>query len=63
MVLVQNVFNWDYFENHPKNKNKITEYKGNIKLTKHEQDAYKHIQYYLKNHKKILIFDNYLRKL
>ncbi|WP_338980557.1 hypothetical protein [Spiroplasma endosymbiont of Lasioglossum malachurum] len=63
MVLVQNVFNWDYLENHPKNKNKITNYKGNIKLTKHEQDAYKHIQYYLKNHKKILIFDNYLRKL
>ncbi|WP_339039551.1 hypothetical protein [Spiroplasma endosymbiont of Andrena trimmerana] len=61
MVLVQDVFNWDYFENHPKNKNKITNYKGNIKLTKHEQDAYKHIQYYLKNHKKILIFDNYLR--
>ncbi|WP_342272900.1 hypothetical protein [Spiroplasma endosymbiont of Acasis viretata] len=63
MVLVQDVFNWDYLENHPKNKNKITNYKGNIKLTKHEQDAYKHIQYYLKNHKKILIFDNYLRKL
>ncbi|WP_338978871.1 MULTISPECIES: hypothetical protein [unclassified Spiroplasma] len=63
MVLVQDVFNWDYLENQPKNKNKITNYKGNIKLTKHEQDAYKHIQYYLKNHKKILIFDNYLRKL
>ncbi|WP_342274288.1 hypothetical protein [Spiroplasma endosymbiont of Phycita roborella] len=63
MVLAQDVMNWDYLESEPKNKNKITEYKGNIKLTKHEQDAYKHIQYYLKNHKKILIFDNYLRKL
>ncbi|WJG70477.1 hypothetical protein [Spiroplasma ixodetis] len=63
MVLIQDVMTWDYFENHPKNKNKITDYKGNIKLKKHEQDAYKHIQYYLKNHKKILIFDNYLRKL
>ncbi|WP_338961355.1 MULTISPECIES: hypothetical protein [unclassified Spiroplasma] len=47
MVLVQDVFNWDYFENHPKNKSKIEDYKGNIKFTKHEQDAYKHIQYYL----------------
>lgn len=51
MVLVQDVLNWDYLENHPKNKNKITNYKGNIKLTKHEQDAYKHIQYYLRNSK------------
>ncbi|WP_338987697.1 hypothetical protein [Spiroplasma endosymbiont of Dasysyrphus albostriatus] len=63
MVLVQDVINWDYLESEPKNKTKIENYKGNIKLTKHEQDAYKHIQYYLKNHKKILIFDNYLRKL
>ncbi|WP_458258690.1 hypothetical protein [Spiroplasma endosymbiont of Dactylopius coccus] len=31
MVLVQDVFNWDYFENHPKNKTKIENYKGNIK--------------------------------
>ncbi len=55
MVLVQDIMNWDYQESQPKNKNKITNYKGNIKLTKHEQDAYKHIQYYLKNHKKILV--------
>ncbi len=51
MVLVQDVMNWDYHENEPKNKNKIENYKGNIKLTKHEEDAYKHIQYYLRNFK------------
>ena len=51
MVLVQDIMNWDYLENHPKNKNKIEDYKGNIKYTKHEQDAYKHIQYYLRNYK------------
>lgn len=51
MVLVQDVMNWDYHENEPKNKNKIEDYKGNIKFTKHEQDAYKHIQYYLRNYK------------
>lgn len=51
MVLVQDIMNWDYLENHPKNKNKITNYKGNIIFTKHEQDAYKHIQYYLRNYK------------
>lgn len=51
MVLVQDVMNWDYHENEPKNKNKIESYKGNIKLTKHEADAYKHIQYYLRNFK------------
>ncbi len=51
MVLVQDVMKWDYLENHPKNKNKIENYKGNIKLTKHEEDAYKHIQYYLRNFK------------
>ncbi|WP_339040146.1 MULTISPECIES: hypothetical protein [unclassified Spiroplasma] len=48
MVLVQDVMNWDYLESEPKNKTKIENYKGNIKLTKHEQDAYKHIQYYLR---------------
>ncbi|WP_400254499.1 hypothetical protein [Spiroplasma endosymbiont of Cleonymus obscurus] len=51
MVLVQDIMNWDYQESEPKNKNKIENYKGNIKLTKHEQDAYKHIQYYLRNYK------------
>ncbi|WP_338986663.1 hypothetical protein [Spiroplasma endosymbiont of Dasysyrphus albostriatus] len=51
MVLVQDVMNWDYQESEPKNKNKIENYKGNIKLSKHEQDAYKHIQYYLRNYK------------
>ncbi|WP_339039455.1 hypothetical protein [Spiroplasma endosymbiont of Andrena trimmerana] len=51
MVLVEDIMNWDYLENHPKNKTKIENYKGNIKLTKHEQDAYKHIQYYLRNYK------------
>ncbi|WP_174481141.1 hypothetical protein [Spiroplasma endosymbiont of Danaus chrysippus] len=51
MVLVQDVFNWDYLESEPKNKTKIENYKGNIKFTKHEQDAYKHIQYYLRNYK------------
>ncbi|WP_342219106.1 hypothetical protein [Spiroplasma endosymbiont of Amphimallon solstitiale] len=51
MVLVQDVMNWDYHENEPKNKNKIENYKGNIKFTKHEQDAYKHIQCYLRNYK------------
>ncbi|WP_339046896.1 hypothetical protein [Spiroplasma endosymbiont of Colias croceus] len=48
MVLVQDVMNWDYQESEPKNKTKIENYKGNIKFTKHEQDAYKHIQYYLR---------------
>ncbi|MBP1527601.1 MAG: hypothetical protein H9Q66_06770, partial [Spiroplasma ixodetis] len=51
MVLVQDIMDWDYHESEPKNKNKITNYKGNIKFTKHEQDAYKHIQYYLRNYK------------
>lgn len=51
MVLIQDIMNWDYLENHPKNKNKIEDYIGNIKFTKHEQDAYKHIQYYLRNYK------------
>lgn len=51
MVLVQDIMNWDYLESEPKNKNKIANYKGNIKLTKHEQDAYKHIKYYLRNYK------------
>lgn len=51
MVLVQDIMNWDYHENEPKNKTKIENYKGNIKFTKHEQDAYKHIQYYLRNYK------------
>ncbi|WP_342218284.1 hypothetical protein [Spiroplasma endosymbiont of Amphimallon solstitiale] len=51
MILVQDVMNWDYHENEPKNKHKIEDYKGNIKFTKHEQDAYKHIQYYLRNYK------------
>ncbi|WP_339039751.1 hypothetical protein [Spiroplasma endosymbiont of Andrena trimmerana] len=51
MVLVEDIMNWDYLENHPKNKTKIENYKGNIKFTKHEQDAYKHIQYYLRNYK------------
>lgn len=51
MVLIQDVMNWDYLESEPKNKNKIENYKGNIKFTKHEQDAYKHIQYYLRNYK------------
>ncbi|WP_338961991.1 MULTISPECIES: hypothetical protein [unclassified Spiroplasma] len=51
MVLVEDVMNWDYLESEPKNKTKIENYKGNIKLTKHEQDAYKHIQYYLRNSK------------
>ncbi|WP_375317893.1 hypothetical protein [Spiroplasma endosymbiont of Virgichneumon dumeticola] len=49
MVLIQDVMNWDYQESEPKNKNKIENYNGNIKFTKHEQDAYKHIQYYLRN--------------
>ncbi|WP_174480105.1 hypothetical protein [Spiroplasma endosymbiont of Danaus chrysippus] len=44
MVLVQDIMNWDYQENHPKNKDKIPNYQGNIKLTKHEQDAYKQTQ-------------------
>ncbi|WP_342273984.1 hypothetical protein [Spiroplasma endosymbiont of Phycita roborella] len=48
MVLVQDVINWDYLESEPKNKTKIENYKGNIKLTKHEHYAYKHIQYYLR---------------
>ncbi|WP_342261158.1 hypothetical protein [Spiroplasma endosymbiont of Notiophilus biguttatus] len=51
MVLVEDVMNWDFQESEPKNKNKIENYKGNIKLTKHEHDAYKHIQYYLRNSK------------
>ncbi|WP_339040007.1 hypothetical protein [Spiroplasma endosymbiont of Andrena trimmerana] len=51
MVLVEDVMNWDYLESEPKNKTKIENYKGNIKFTKHEQDAYKHIQYYLRNYK------------
>ncbi|WP_338973425.1 hypothetical protein [Spiroplasma endosymbiont of Tricholauxania praeusta] len=52
MVLVEDVMNWDYLESEPKNKtNNLENYKGNIKLTKHEQDAYKHIQYYLRNYK------------
>ncbi|BDT04987.1 hypothetical protein [Spiroplasma ixodetis] len=51
MVLAQDVMNWDYLESAPKNKTKIENYKGNIKFTKHEQDAYKHIQYYLRNYK------------
>ncbi|WP_342218668.1 hypothetical protein [Spiroplasma endosymbiont of Amphimallon solstitiale] len=51
MVLVEDIMNWDYHENEPKNKNKIENYKGNIIFTKHEQDAYKHIQYYLRNYK------------
>lgn len=51
MVLVQDVMIWDYHESEPKNKNKIANYKGNIIFTKHEQDAYKHIQYYLRNYK------------
>ncbi|WP_342276695.1 hypothetical protein [Spiroplasma endosymbiont of Nebria brevicollis] len=49
MVLVQDVINWDYQESEPKNKSKIENYQGNIILTKHEQYAYKHIQYYLRN--------------
>lgn len=49
MVLIQDVMNWDYQESESKNKSKIEKYKGNIKFTKHEQDAYKHIQYYLRN--------------
>lgn len=49
MVLIQDVMNWDYQESETKNKNKIENYNGNIKFTKHEQDAYKHIQYYLRN--------------
>ncbi|WP_375316854.1 hypothetical protein [Spiroplasma endosymbiont of Virgichneumon dumeticola] len=49
MVLIQDVMNWDYQESEPKNKNKIENYNGNIKFIKHEQDAYKHIQYYLRN--------------
>ncbi|WJG70899.1 hypothetical protein [Spiroplasma ixodetis] len=51
MVLVEDIMNWDYLESEPKNKSKIANYKGNIKFTKHEQDAYKHIQYYLRNYK------------
>ncbi|WP_338961482.1 hypothetical protein [Spiroplasma endosymbiont of Lasioglossum villosulum] len=51
MVLVEDVMNWDFQESEPKNKTKIENYKGNIKFTKHEQDAYKHIQYYLRNYK------------
>ncbi len=51
MVLVEDVMNWDYLESDPKNKNKKANYKGNIKFTKHEQDAYKHSQYYLRNYK------------
>ncbi|WP_338979121.1 hypothetical protein [Spiroplasma endosymbiont of Panzeria rudis] len=51
IVLAEDVMNWDYLESEPKNKNKIENYKGNIKLTKHEQDAYKHIKYYLRNYK------------
>ncbi|WP_342276414.1 hypothetical protein [Spiroplasma endosymbiont of Nebria brevicollis] len=49
MVLIQDIMNWDYHESQPKNKSKIENYQGNIILTKHEQDAYKHIQYYLRN--------------
>ncbi|WP_425376542.1 hypothetical protein [Spiroplasma endosymbiont of Aleiodes alternator] len=51
MVLVEDIMNWDYHESEPKNKTKIPDYKGNIIFTKHEQDAYKHIQYYLRNYK------------
>ncbi|WP_338976080.1 hypothetical protein [Spiroplasma endosymbiont of Monopis laevigella] len=51
IVLAEDVMNWDYLESEPKNKNKIENYKVNIKLTKHEQDAYKHIKYYLRNYK------------
>ncbi len=51
MVLVEDVMNWDYLESEPKSKNKKANYKGNIKFTKHERDAYKHIQYYLRNYK------------
>lgn len=51
MVLVEDVMNWDYLESEPKNKTKIENYKGNIKFTKHEEDAYKHIQSYLRNYK------------
>ncbi|WP_375317008.1 hypothetical protein [Spiroplasma endosymbiont of Virgichneumon dumeticola] len=49
MVLIQDVMDWDYQESEPKNKSKISNYQVNIILTKHEQDAYKHIQYYLSN--------------
>ncbi|MBP1528831.1 MAG: hypothetical protein H9Q65_06290 [Spiroplasma ixodetis] len=51
MVLVEDVMNWEFQESEPKNKIKIENYKGNIKFTKHEHDAYKHIQYYLRNYK------------
>ncbi|WP_338987118.1 hypothetical protein [Spiroplasma endosymbiont of Dasysyrphus albostriatus] len=51
MVLAEDIMEWDYLESEPKNKTKIENYKGNIKFTKHEQDAYKHIQYYLRNYK------------
>ncbi|WP_375317598.1 hypothetical protein [Spiroplasma endosymbiont of Virgichneumon dumeticola] len=51
MVLIQDVMDWDYQESEPKNKSNISNYQGNIILTKHEQDAYKHIQYYLRNSK------------
>ncbi len=51
MVLVEDAMNWDYLESEPKNENKIANYKGNIKFTKHKRDAYKHIQYYLRNYK------------
>jgi len=51
MVLIQDIMNWDYQESQSTNKIKISNYQGNIILTKHEQDAYKHIQYYLRNYK------------
>lgn len=51
MVLIQDVMDWDYQESEPKNKNKIENYNGNIKFTKHEQDAYKRMRFYLRHQK------------
>ncbi|WP_338958816.1 hypothetical protein [Spiroplasma endosymbiont of Tiphia femorata] len=34
MVLVEDIMNWDYLENHPKNKTKIENYKRKYKINK-----------------------------
>lgn len=48
--LLKFVYDWNFIKQEP-TKKKGFSYQGNIKFTKHEYDAWKHIQYFLNERK------------
>lgn len=49
-VIIEDICNWKFEKSEPIHKIGIVNYKR-FKLTIHEQDAYKHVKYFLRNYK------------